>query len=273
MAPAACSSEDGIEDAGRRRERIRGTRHARAGGGDRIKIVEVEARTRSQRRGDELLGGDRIAGGRSRHLLDQGRQRRDHGGTRGRLHGAGQSEVGGRVGAALQDQRRAVRCDAVVAGGVGGGRGFAGIGDAVEVGVGEDGGAGDVPVDAEAMQDVGEETADLVGHVPDGIARAVEAGADEQQPGNDVLAGDAIGGSLMSCSAPLMVSAYWTMRLPMAARYGLWRMVFESRRRSQRPHVVAPNATGVAGEEMDDQVGEPLADRAVEARIDTVCGM
>ena len=63
---------DGIQHAGRRRERVRRTGHARAGGGDGIEIVEVEAGIEPQRRRDELLGGDGIAAGRGRHLSGSG---------------------------------------------------------------------------------------------------------------------------------------------------------------------------------------------------------
>lgn len=86
-----------------------------------------------------------------------------------------------------------MRIERIVAVGIGGRPGFPGIAHAVEIGVREDSGTRDVAVDAEAMQEIVEEPADLVGHVADRVAGVVEAGADQQQAGHDILAEDAIG--------------------------------------------------------------------------------
>ena len=110
-----------------------------------------------------------------------------------------------------------------------------------------------------------EEAADLVGHVPDRVARVVEAGADQQQAGQGILAEDAV---RIVDVRQRAIDGVGVLDHALADRGEV--RVLDDRveiGRAQRPDVVA-QLTGVAGEEMDDEVAEPLADRSIKAQID-----
>ena len=80
------------------------------------------------------------------HGLHHGGERVDHAGAVGGGHHAGEGQVGGDVGAARGGQFAGGALQGEGAKGIGGGLGFAGVPDAVAVGVGKYGGAADVAV-------------------------------------------------------------------------------------------------------------------------------